>query len=111
MYKQIANDLIKNQKLANFIFILALILSLSLLNKKNEATSNSLNDLGIFYKVLIVFIYLYFLYISYTAFSYSKSKVDHIALISSFIAVIPPIIMLFLYLYANNDPDKLNPQL
>ena len=105
------NFLIKNQKAATSLFIIALLISLYLLNQRDQNNLSSNKGLSIFNKSLIIFVYFYYLYISYNAYQKSKSKSDNIALISSVLSAIPPIIMLILYLVSENDPNKLNPQL
>ena len=114
--EKLEDNLITNQQIAVFIFVIALFIMEYLLAQKKQsnishASNPNTKNLALFNKFLILFVYLYFLYISYQSSKNSKAKADHIALISAIIAVIPPIIMIYAFLEAQGEENVVNPLL
>jgi len=110
-------ELIDEQSVGAFIFIIALSIMLYLLHVKrvnemdNHATNPGTKDLAFFNKLLVISVYLLFLSVSYSSYKESGNKLDGLALIASIIAVLPPIIMVIAFILAQDDGDTMHPLL
>ena len=112
--KKLKKTLVINQEIANILFIVALFITLYLLEQKrnNGMTAHCINPdtkmLALLTKILILCVYIYFAVISYIAYQSTNSKPDRLAFYASLIAVVPPAIMVYAFVRAMYEGEQVN---